>query len=38
MLEEQKLVRDKQIEEHNRVKYFAEKEKKKEADRLKGIF
>lgn len=38
MLEEQKLVRDKQIEEHNRAKYIADKEKRKEAERLKGIF
>ena len=38
MIEEQKIVRDKQIEDHNRAKYVAEKEKRKEAERLKGIY
>ena len=38
LLEEQKLVRDRQIEEHNRAKYMAEKEKKRDADKLKSMF
>ena len=38
MLEEQKRVRDRQIEEHNRAKYMAEKEKRKDAEKLKSMF
>jgi hypothetical protein len=38
MIEEQKIVRDRQIEEHERAKYFAEKEKKRDAEKLKSIF
>ena len=38
MLEEQKLVRDRQIDEHNRLKYQAEKEKKRDAEKLKSMF
>jgi molybdenum cofactor biosynthesis enzyme MoaA len=38
LLEEQKLVRDRQIEEHNRAKYMAEKEKMMDADKLKSMF
>lgn len=38
MIEEQKIVRDRQIEEHERAKYMAEKEKKRDAEKLKSMF
>jgi hypothetical protein len=37
MMEEEKVVRDKQIEEHARAKYLVDKEKRRELDRLRGI-
>ena len=37
MVDEQKVVRDRQIEEHARAKYVVEKEKRRELDRLRGL-
>ena len=38
LLEEQKLVRDRQIEEHNRAKHQAEREKRRDGEQLKSLF
>ena len=36
MLEEQRIVREKQIEEHARAKHLADREKRKDAEKLKS--
>ena len=36
MMEEERVVRDRQIEEHAYAKYLMEKKKRRELDRLRG--